>query len=110
MSNKKDITVHAKCKIMVEGNLVNATVIDVWPTTYSVEVDGIGSIYSNIPKDIWYPASSGEKEEQEVKEAKDVFYKWSKIFAAKRYGGKNLIALDALDQDELLQDIKSINK
>jgi hypothetical protein len=34
-------------------------------------------------------------------------YKWSKIFAAKRYGGKDPITLSAVEQDELLQDLLS---
>jgi hypothetical protein len=40
-------------------------------------------------------------------EAKNVHYKWSKIFAARRYGGGEMV-LDALEQDEILQDILKI--
>ena len=51
-----------------------------------------------------------EKREGE-KTAADVKYKWSKIFAAKRYGVTGFhIQLDQMEQQELLDDILSIKK
>ncbi len=45
------------------------------------------------------------------KTAADVKYKWSKIFAAKRYGVTGFhIQLDQMEQQELLDDILSIKK
>lgn len=39
---------------------------------------------------------------------KNVVYKWSKLFAAKRYGGKATADLSPIEQDEILSDIESI--
>lgn len=43
-----------------------------------------------------------------IQQPGNLHYKWSKIFAAKRYGGKEMI-LDAIEQQQLLDEIKALS-
>lgn len=84
------------------------------------QVDVLGH-WENVDEDWFYRAKETHRRIKAIpiqaekrggeKTAADVKYKWSKIFAAKRYGVTGFhIQLDQMEQQELLDDILSIKK